>query len=61
MRAVIQRVHHASVSIDNKVRGSIEAGLLILLGIEDSDMKEDLEWLSGKVARLRIFMDLLAF
>ena len=57
MRAVIQRVRHASVSIDNEVRASIGVGLLILLGIEESDQFADIEWLSGKLARLRIFMD----
>lgn len=57
MRAVIQRVQNASVSIDGDVRSSVGVGLLILLGIEESDLKEDLEWLSGKIARLRIFRD----
>lgn len=57
MRAVIQRVTHASVEIDSKVHASIGYGLLILLGIEEADNKEDIEWLSGKVARLRVFAD----
>lgn len=57
MRAVIQRVQNASVFIDGKVRSSIGVGLMILLGIEETDLQEDLEWLSGKIARLRIFMD----
>ena len=57
MRAVIQRVQNASVSIDGEVRSSIGVGLLILLGIEDPDLQEDLEWLSGKIARLRVFRD----
>jgi D-tyrosyl-tRNA(Tyr) deacylase len=57
MRAVIQRVAEASVSISGLTRSRIGPGLLILLGIEDSDEKEDIEWLSGKIARLRIFND----
>lgn len=57
MRAVIQRVTKASVTIDNKERSSIGNGLLILLGIETLDSVEDIEWLCGKIARLRIFDD----
>lgn len=57
MRAVVQRVTHASVTIDNKVTGSIEKGLLVLLGIEDADTAEDIQWLSGKIINLRIFND----
>lgn len=57
MRAVIQRVTQANVVIDNNVRSSISKGLLILVGIEDSDTTEDLVWLSGKVVNLRIFND----
>jgi D-tyrosyl-tRNA(Tyr) deacylase len=57
MRAVIQRVNFASVSIDKQERARIENGLLILLGIEETDTREDLEWLSGKISRLRIFRD----
>ena len=57
MRAVIQRVTRASVIIDGKVHGSIEDGLLVLLGIENADSKEDIEWLSGKIINLRIFND----
>jgi len=57
MRAVIQRVSYASVSIDRQEKARIENGLLILLGIEETDTKEDLEWLSGKISRLRIFRD----
>ena len=56
MRAVIQKVQNASVSVGEKI-SSIEAGLLIFLGIEESDMTEDIEWLSGKIARLRVFKD----
>jgi D-tyrosyl-tRNA(Tyr) deacylase len=57
MRAVIQRVSHASVTIDRKESARIKNGLLILLGIEEADSREDLEWLSGKISRLRIFRD----
>lgn len=57
MRAVIQRVSNASVSIDNKVHSAIGNGLLVFLGIEDADTKEDVEWLSSKIINLRIFDD----
>lgn len=57
MRAVIQRVSQASVTIDNVVRSSIPKGLLVLAGIEDADTMEDIVWLSGKIANLRIFDD----
>ena len=57
MRAVIQRVSGAAVTIDERVRGAIGRGLLVLLGVEDADTSEDIEWLSGKIARLRIFND----
>jgi D-aminoacyl-tRNA deacylase len=57
MRAVIQRVAQASVTIDNIIRSSIEKGLLVLVGIEDSDTQEDIEWLSGKIVNMRIFND----
>lgn len=57
MRAVIQRVSHASVTIQNAVKGSIEKGLLVLLAVEEADGNEDIEWLSGKIVRLRIFPD----
>jgi D-tyrosyl-tRNA(Tyr) deacylase len=57
MRVVIQRVTEASVIIDNAENRRIDKGLLILLGIEDSDNEEDIEWLCGKIARLRIFRD----
>ena len=57
MRAVIQRVNRASVTIDGNVHSRIEIGLLILLGIEDADTDEDIEWLSGKIINLRIFND----
>jgi D-tyrosyl-tRNA(Tyr) deacylase len=57
MRAVIQRVSEASVTIGGGVRGAIRAGLVVLLGIEDADTAEDIEWLSGKIVRLRVFND----
>jgi D-aminoacyl-tRNA deacylase len=57
MRVVIQRVSRANVMIDNKVKSTINVGLLILLGIEENDTIEDIEWLCGKIARLRIFGD----
>jgi D-tyrosyl-tRNA(Tyr) deacylase len=57
MRAVIQRVSEASVTVDEKITGNIKTGLLVLLGIEDADTMEDIEWLSGKIINLRIFND----
>jgi D-tyrosyl-tRNA(Tyr) deacylase len=57
MIAVIQRVVRASVTIDNKIRASIDKGLLVLAGIEDADRKDDIDWLSPKIANLRIFND----
>ncbi len=57
MRAVIQRVSKASVTIDGKIEGQIESGLLVFLGIEDADNDEDIKWLSNKTANLRIFND----
>ena len=57
MRALIQRVAHASVTIDGELRSSIGKGLLILLGIEEADTQEDIDYLVGKISRLRIFDD----
>ena len=57
MRAVIQRVSMASVTINQHVVSSIENGLLVLIGIEDADNELDIEWLSGKITNLRIFND----
>ena len=57
MRAVIQRVSKATVTIAGQLKGSIQRGLLVLIGIEESDSAEDIEWLSGKIVRLRIFND----
>ncbi len=57
MRAVIQRVSHASVTIDGETVADIKTGLLILLGIEEADSQEDIDWLAAKIAKLRIFAD----
>jgi D-aminoacyl-tRNA deacylase len=57
MRAVIQRVSEASVTIDNELKSNIGKGLLVLLGIEEADNQEDAKWLIGKIARIRIFND----
>lgn len=57
MRAVIQRVTGASVTIDGTVKSAIQNGLLVLVGIEDADTSEDIEWLSNKIINLRIFDD----
>jgi len=57
MRAVIQRVSEAKVTIDSIIRSSIQNGLLVLAGIEDADSAEDIVWLSAKIVNLRIFND----
>lgn len=57
MRAVIQRVKSASVTIDNVICASASHGMLVLLGIEESDNHEDIEWLTNKIIQLRIFDD----
>lgn len=57
MRILIQRVNEASVEIDNKIKSFIQIGLLVLVGIEDTDKMEDSEWLAAKVLNLRIFDD----
>jgi D-tyrosyl-tRNA(Tyr) deacylase len=57
MKAVIQRVSSCSVTIDNKVVADIQKGLLVLVGFEDADNNEDLNWLTSKIANLRIFGD----
>jgi D-tyrosyl-tRNA(Tyr) deacylase len=57
MRVVIQRVTQASVKVENVIVGSITNGLLVLLGIEDTDTFEDIQWLSNKIVNLRIFND----
>ena len=57
MRAVIQKVSHASITIDRDQTKKIGPGLVILLGFEESDSQSDIQWLSGKICRLRIFDD----
>ena len=57
MRAVIQRVSHASCTVDNQITGEIKDGLLVLLGVEEEDTKADMEWLGQKLVNLRIFSD----
>jgi D-tyrosyl-tRNA(Tyr) deacylase len=57
MRAVLQRVENASVTIESIVTGRIDRGLVVFLGIEDADTMEDLEWLAGKIVNLRLFAD----
>ena len=57
MRVLIQRVSHASVTIDDQLKSSIQQGLLVLIGIEDNDTTEDCEWLTSKIVNLRIFDD----
>ncbi len=57
LRAVIQRVTKASCTIENRVTGEIGKGLMILLGIEDTDTLEDLQWLAQKIVNMRIFSD----
>ncbi len=57
MRVVIQRVQRCSVEVEGKIIGEIGKGLAILLGIEDADTQEDIDWLCGKISRLRIFDD----
>ncbi|MEP6662073.1 MAG: D-aminoacyl-tRNA deacylase [Verrucomicrobiota bacterium] len=57
MRAVVQRVANASVTIGGRVKSSIQRGLLVLVAFEETDGPDDLEWLSGKMVRLRIFDD----
>ena len=57
MRVLIQRVNSANVTVNEKIKSSIEKGLLVFVGIEDSDNREDIEWLSNKIIQLRIFDD----
>lgn len=57
MRIIIQRVSEASVKINQKIKGKIGVGLLVFTGFEESDTFEDIEWLAGKIVRLRIFND----
>lgn len=57
MKIVLQRVSSASVTIENKIVADIQKGLLILIGIEDSDNQEDIDWLVGKITKIRVFED----
>jgi D-aminoacyl-tRNA deacylase len=57
MRVVLQRVSRASVTIEGAVKSKIDKGILVLLGVEESDTQEDIDWLCGKISRLRIFND----
>jgi len=57
MKVVIQRVSQASVTVDKKITAEIQKGLLVLVGIEDADTQEDIDWLSGKIVKMRIFGD----
>lgn len=57
MKTVIQRVKHASVTVDGTLKSAIKQGLLVLVGIEDADTQKDIEWLSKKIVNLRIFDD----
>lgn len=57
MKVVIQRVSQSSVTIDSKIVAEIQKGLLILVGIEDSDGQEDIDWLVGKITKIRVFDD----
>ncbi len=57
MRIVIQRVSEASVTVENKKTADIQKGLLVLVGIEDADTQEDIDWLAGKIIKMRIFGD----
>lgn len=57
MRAVIQRVTAATCKVDDQITGSIDLGFLVLLGIENADSQEDLEWLAGKIVNMRVFGD----
>jgi len=57
MKAVIQRVYQASVTINNEIVAEIAKGLLVLIGIEDADKQEDINWLTSKIVNLRIFED----
>jgi D-aminoacyl-tRNA deacylase len=57
MRAVVQRVSEASVAVDAEITGKIGPGLLVLAGFEESDTEVDLDWMAGKIVRMRIFAD----
>ena len=57
MRALVQRVNYSKVIVDGQIKSEIEKGILVLLGIEDEDTTDDIQWLSNKIAGLRIFDD----
>ncbi|MDQ6531987.1 D-aminoacyl-tRNA deacylase [Flavobacterium sp. LHD-85] len=57
MKVVIQRVSQASVTVDSKIVADIQKGLLVLVGIEEADTQEDIDWLAGKIIKMRIFGD----
>ena len=57
MRIVLQRVKEASVMVDDEISGKIGPGLLVLAGFEEGDAEADLDWMAGKIVRLRIFAD----
>ncbi|MEO7977820.1 D-aminoacyl-tRNA deacylase [Flavobacterium sp.] len=57
MKVVLQRVSQASVTVDSKIIANIKKGLLVLVGIEDADLQEDIDWLVGKIIKIRIFGD----
>jgi D-tyrosyl-tRNA(Tyr) deacylase len=57
MKVVLQRVSQASVTVDSKIVADIKKGLLVLVGIEDADTQEDIDWLVGKIIKMRIFGD----
>jgi D-tyrosyl-tRNA(Tyr) deacylase len=57
MKVVLQRVSQASVTVDSKIVADIQRGLLVLIGIEDDDLQEDIDWLVGKIIKMRIFGD----
>jgi D-tyrosyl-tRNA(Tyr) deacylase len=57
MRVVLQRVASASVTVEDKIVGEIQKGIVVLVGIEDADSQEDIDWLVGKITQLRIFGD----
>ncbi|WJS95324.1 D-aminoacyl-tRNA deacylase [Flavobacterium johnsoniae] len=57
MKIVLQRVSEASVKVDSKIVADIQKGLLVLVGIEDADTQEDIDWLAGKIIKMRIFGD----
>ncbi|MFW6020220.1 MAG: D-aminoacyl-tRNA deacylase [Bacteroidales bacterium] len=57
MRAILQRTNRAEVRVEGEVKGKIDQGLVILLGVEEADSEEDIQWLSGKISKMRIFED----